>query len=264
MDQAYWDRWIDIFELGLHEHHALGIALAGAGAVLRLVGGRQLRRMIDTSPDAPAQGRRYERHLRHRYWNRPTRWILGSRAAVHLYTANADARRAMRAERYQDALEQRMSRLVAGTLIREHPLWMPLLGGRPVPGRFETVSLRPDSMPLVRQAAGSIRLVQGSIEEVLAGLPQGSLDAVGLSNVPDWLSPAALDRLWEALAHALAPDGRVLIRSVLRVAPLPHGPIAERLVLDVTASTALAAGERSGLFASVSLLRRSGGSGRDA
>ncbi len=141
---------------------------------------------------------------------------------------------------------------------------MPLLGGRPVPGRFETVSLRPDSMPLVRQAAASIRLVQGSIEEVLAGLPQGSLDAVGLSNVPDWLSPAALDRLWEALANALAPDGRVLIRSVLRVAPLPHGPIAERLVLDVTASTALAAGERSGLFASVSLLRRSGGSGRDA
>ena len=264
VDQLYWDRWIDIFEIGLHEHHALGIALAGAGAMLRLVGGRELRGMIDESPDAPAQGRRYARHLRRRYWNRLVRWILGSRATVYFYTADAGARDAMRADRYQDALEQRISRLVAGTLIREHPLWMPLLGGRPVPGRFETASLRPDSMPFVRHAAARIRLVEGSIEDVLAGLPEGSLDAVGLSNVPDWLSPAALDRLWEGLAHVLAPGGRALIRSVLRVAPLPHGPIAERLVLDVTASTTLTAGERSALFASVSLLRRSGVSGRNA
>jgi S-adenosylmethionine-diacylglycerol 3-amino-3-carboxypropyl transferase len=264
VDQVYWDRWIDIFEFGLHEHHALGIALAGAGALLRLVGGRELRRTIDASTDAPAQGRRYERNLRRRYWNRATRWIVGSRVAVHLYTADADARRAMRAEHFEDALEQRISRLVAGTLIREHPLWMPLLGGRAVPGRFETASLRPDSTPLMRQAAARIRLVEGSIEEVLAELPPGSLDAVGLSNVPDWLSPVALDRLWEGLARVLAPDGRVLIRSVLRVAPLPHGPIAERLVLDVTASTALAAAEHSALFASISLLRRSGGIGRDA
>ncbi len=260
-DQVYWDRWIDIFELGLHEHRPLGIALAGAGVLLRLVGGRELRRTIDASPDAPAQARRYERHLRHRYWNRATRWIVGSRIAVHLYTANADARRAMRGEHFEDALERRISRLVAGALIREHPLWMPLLGGRPVPGRFETTSLRPDSTPLMRHAAGRIRLVEGSIEEVLAGLPEGSLDAVGLSNVPDWLSPVALDRLWEALGHALAPGGRALIRSVLRAAPLPHGPIAERLVLDVPASAVLTAGEGSALFASVSLLRRSGGRG---
>jgi S-adenosylmethionine:diacylglycerol 3-amino-3-carboxypropyl transferase len=163
----------------------------------------------------------------------------------------------MRAERYQDALEGRISRLVAGTLIREDPLWMPLLGGHPVAPRFETAWLHPDLLPLVRAAPTRIRLVAGSIEDVLAGLPEGSLDAVGLSNVPDWLSPVALDRLWPALAHALAPGGRALARSVLRAAPLPRGPMAERLILDVTASRELAAGERSALFASVSVLVRS-------
>jgi S-adenosylmethionine-diacylglycerol 3-amino-3-carboxypropyl transferase len=256
VDQVYWDRWIDIFEVGLHQHHALGIALAGAGAVLRLIGGRELRRMVEASPDAPSQGRRYERQLRHRYWNRLTRRILGSELLMQLYTSDAGVRRAMRAERYQDGLERRVSSLVGAVLIREHPLWMPLLGGRPVAGRFEMKSLRPDATPLLRGRLTRVRLIEGSIEDVLAGLPEGSLDSVGLSNVPDWLSPVALDRLWEALARVLASGGRALARSVLRAAPLPRGTVAEELVLDVTQSAALTAGERSGLFASVSLLRR--------
>ena len=171
-DRAYWDRWIEIFEVGLHDHHPLGVALAAAGMVLRLIGGRELGGMIDDSPDAAVQGLRYERHLRHRYWNRATRWMLGTRVVLRYYTADPGARRAMRAEHYQDALEERVSRLVAGTLIREHPLWMPLLGGRPAEARFETAWLRPEATLLLRSAPARIRLVEGSVEDVLAGLPR--------------------------------------------------------------------------------------------
>jgi S-adenosylmethionine-diacylglycerol 3-amino-3-carboxypropyl transferase len=256
-DAAYWDRWIDIFEVGLHEHHPLGIALAGTGALLRMVGGQHLARTIMVATDAHAQGRCYERHLRRRYFNPLTRRLVGAGVVLRWLNRDAGARDAMQRERFQAALEQRVSRLAAGSLVRESPLWMPLLAGGPPAPAFETAWLRPSALERIRGAPARIRLVEGSVVDVAENLPEASIDAVALSNVPDWLSPRDLDRLWEAVSRVLVPGGRALVRSALQAAPLPTGPHAQRLVLDATASAELTAGERSALFPTVSLLRRS-------
>jgi S-adenosylmethionine:diacylglycerol 3-amino-3-carboxypropyl transferase len=162
----------------------------------------------------------------------------------------------MRDEGFPGTLEARFSALAARSLVRENPLWMPLLGGRPVDPRHEVAWLRRESLGRIRVAPDRVRLVEGSIVDAVAALPPGAVDAVGLSNVPDWLDPADRERLWAGLGEVLPPGGRVLVRSALRAAPLPTGAAAERLVLDEASTARLTAAERSGLYATVGLLRR--------
>jgi S-adenosylmethionine:diacylglycerol 3-amino-3-carboxypropyl transferase len=257
-DRTYWDRWIDVFEIGLHTHHPLGRAIAAGGALLRLAGGRTLRSLVRDSPDPAAQGRLYERRLRRRYWNPVTRWILGRRAVVRWFAADRRERQSMLAQRFHEWLEPQISHVVATSLVRENPYWMPILAGRPAEPSFETAWLRPTAIDAVRSAPARIRLVEGSVVDALAALPAGSLDTAALSNVPDWLAPGELARLWDALAGALVPGGRVVLRSTLRSPPVPTGSAATALVVDEIASSELTRAERTGIFASVTLIVRSG------
>ena len=255
-DQRYWDDWIGLFEIGLHEHHPLGLAVAVGGAALRIVGGRTLRRMIDEAPDAASQALLYESRLRRRYWNPVTQWVLGRNSVVRWFTANRAERRGMLVGRFHEWLESNISRLVAISLIRENPYWMPIIGGRPADPVHETAWLRPASIEALRTAPARIRLVRGSIVDVVNALPAGSLDAASLSNVPDWLTASELERLWVGLTHALAPGGRAVVRSTLQPPPLPTEAAAPELVVEKTTSTELTLGERTGIFAAVTLLVR--------
>jgi len=255
-DREYWDGWIGLLELGLHGHHPLGWATAIGGACLRLVGGRTLRALTWDSLDPTAQARLYESRLRRRYWNPLTRWMLGRRAIVRWFAADPSERRLMLGQRFHEWLEERISGVVATSLVRENPYWMPVLAGRPAAPDHETAWLRPDAIDAVRPAPSRIRLAEGSVVDVLETLSPGSLDAVALSNVPDWLTPTELARLWEALARALVPGGRVVLRSTLRPSPAPAGSAATALVVDEIASRELTLHERTGIFASVTLLVR--------
>ncbi len=95
-ERAYWDRFIGIFESGLHQHHPQGLAMWLAGWLLRLVGGRELRRVIAGAPDAATQARWYERRLRGRYWNRLSRWLIGRSALMRWIVVHPGERELMR------------------------------------------------------------------------------------------------------------------------------------------------------------------------
>jgi S-adenosylmethionine-diacylglycerol 3-amino-3-carboxypropyl transferase len=264
VDQRYWDRWIGLFAIGLHEHHLLGRAVAMGGVLLRVIGGRTLRRMIDETLDSAAQARLYESRLRRRYWNPVTRWVLGRNTVVRLFTANRAERRGMLSGRFHEWLEPNMSRVVATSLVRENAYWMPIIGGRPVEPDHETAWLRPASIETLRTAPARVRLARGSVVDVVNALPAGSLDAAALSNVPDWLTASELEWLWVGLAHALAPGGRAVMRSTLQPPPRPPRAAVPALVIDEAASTELTLGERTGIFAAVTLLiRHPPGRGRE-
>jgi betaine lipid synthase len=260
-DRDYWDRWIGIFLVGLHQHHPVGVAMWVLGALLRAIGGRELKRMIVSAPDAAAQARWYEARLRGRYWNRLTRAAMASPALLRWVVVHGGERESMREQGFREWLEPRISGAVARSLIRENPYWMPLLSGRQVAPDFETTWLRPGSKALIRHAPERIRLILGSVVDAVESLPEASLDAVDLSNVPDWLSAAELTRLWEGLSRALAPGGRVVLRSAYRDPPLPMGAAATALALDSEVSTELTEVERTGIYANVSVLRRAAAGG---
>jgi len=254
--QRYWDRHIAIFEFGLHRHHPLGVTLLLVGWLLRLIGGRELRRIIATAPDASTQARWYEQRLKARYWNRLTRWLMGRATMLRWVVVHPGERDSMLSEFFAEWLEARVSRSVEVALIRENPYWMPLLGGRSVAPVHEDAWLRPDAIDELRRAPEAIRLEQVSIVDHLESQPDGSVDAVGLSNVPDWLEAADLERLWAALARVLIPGGRAVLRSAYRTPPLPSGQAARLLKLDRERSAELLDLEQTGLYANVCLFRR--------
>jgi S-adenosylmethionine-diacylglycerol 3-amino-3-carboxypropyl transferase len=254
--RRYWDRWIGIFETGLHDHHPLGMAMASAGMGLRTLGGPLLVPAILRAPDTAAQARAYERVFRGRFWNRVTRWLLGRTLLLRSLVLDPQERAALGGEGFADWLEGRVSHVVTTSLIRENPYLMPVLAGRPAEPRFEVPWLRAESLGRLSDAAGRVRLVNGSVVDVLAAAPAASYDAVDLSNVPDWLDEADRVRLWDGVARAVRPGGRVLLRSVFAAPPAPHGPAARLLVHDAPLSAELTDAERTGIYRFVVLLRR--------
>ena len=255
--RRYWDRWIGIFETGLHAHHPLGLAMAAAGTGLRTLGGPLLVPAILRSPDTAAQARAYERVFRHRFWNRVTRWLLGRTLLLRSVVLDPQEREALGREGFAGWLEARVSHVVATSLIRENPYLMPILAGRPAEPRFEVPWLRAENLGRLSDAARRVRLVNGSVVDELAAAPAAAYDAVDLSNVPDWLGDGDRVRLWDALSRAVRPGGRVLLRSVFAVPPAPVGHAASLFVLDAALSAELTDAERTGIYRSVVLFRRS-------
>jgi S-adenosylmethionine-diacylglycerol 3-amino-3-carboxypropyl transferase len=258
-DRRYWDRHIGVFEAGLHQHRPVGLAMWVLGRLLRGIGGRRLQWIIDRAPDPATQARWYRQHLRARYWNRLTRWLLRRGSLLRWLVIHRGERDAMREEAFHEWLEAGIERSLETALIRENPYWMSLLSGSPVAPEHEEAWLRPNAIDALRRAPGVIRLRRVSIVDELASRAPGSVDAVALSNVPDWLDAAELERLWDALARALAPGGRAVLRSAFRTPPLPSGPAADVLRLDVGLSADATDRERTGIYAAVRVLVRTTG-----
>jgi S-adenosylmethionine:diacylglycerol 3-amino-3-carboxypropyl transferase len=82
--------------------------------------------------------------------------------------------------------------------------------------------------------------------------PEGSLDVVSVSNVPDWLAQREARRLRAALVHALRPGGRAVARGVLADERSLAG---DGLVRDPI-SDQLPARDRTALYGRIDLLWR--------
>jgi S-adenosylmethionine:diacylglycerol 3-amino-3-carboxypropyl transferase len=158
----------------------------------------------------------------------------------------------MRRGGYLRAVESRVEAIVGTVLVREHPWWAPAFLGRPVALGHGAAWLDAARGTAVAAGAARIRLVQGDVTAVLGELGADSLDAATISNVPDWLDAAAALKLADALARALRPGGRLLVRSVLPDGGLPDDP---RLARDPR-SDAFGAAERTALYGRVDLLQR--------
>jgi S-adenosylmethionine-diacylglycerol 3-amino-3-carboxypropyl transferase len=260
-DRRYWDRHIDIFEIGLHQHHPLGLAMYALGWLLRCIGGRRLAPIIDTAPDPATQARWYHQQLRARYWNRLTRWLLRRENVLRWLVIHRGERGVMRQQAFHEWLQAHIERSLEIALVRENPYWMSLLSGHPVRPEHEEAWLRPGAVDRLRQAPQVVTLRQASIIDELADRAPGSVEAVGLSNVPDWLDDSDLERLWAALARALVPGGRAILRSAYRTPPLPKGPVANRLRLEEELSARATDRERTGIYAVACVLVRTTGEG---
>lgn len=256
VERTYWDRWIGIFETGLHGHNALGLAIAAVGRGMRLLGGRKLLPMIMAVANPVAQAGAYDARFRHRFWNPWTRWVLGRAALLRPIVLDPQERAAMGRERFAEWLERRVSHVVATSLIRENPYWMPVLAGRPVQPEHDLPWLRPENLEQIRHAGDQIVLERGSVVDVVERADPASLAAVDLSNVPDWLPATERARLWSGLARAVRPGGRILLRSAFVVAPGPPPELAESFMTDPGLSAELVAAERTAIYASVLAVRR--------
>lgn len=249
--RAYWDARIGAFSSGLHDSEGVGRTFNRLGALVRFVV-PGLARDLERVATPAGQLRLWRERVQGRLFNRLTDWLARHTPMLAPLAPNRAELDRMRRGGYLRAVEARVEGIVGTVLVREHPWWAPAFLGRPVALGHGAAWLDPERGPAVATGAGRIRLVPGDVADVLRGLEAGSLDAATVSNVPDWLDAAAARRLADALAHALRPGGRVLVRSVLPDGGLRDDP---RLARD-SGSDAFAAAERTALYGRVDLLRR--------
>ena len=124
-----------------------------------------------------------------------------------------------------------------------------------------------DSLPLylqrkhfeaLRTRADRIRLRQGSVTDVLRVQPRSSVDAVVLLDAQDWMTPAQLNELWQALFIACKPGARVIFRTAGRASALPgriDNTILDRFDYDQATSKAMFTKDRSAVYGGFHLYR---------
>ncbi len=250
-DAEWWDRHIGMLATGLHTSSGVGRPFARLGSVLRLLQ-PGLAGEIEHTPDLATQAAWWRRHVRPRAFNRLTHGLAARTPVLSALAPNAAELRRMREGGWSYGLASRIDAVVASVLVRQHPWWRPAFAGRPADPGHGAAWL--DAERLVALAASShLTLVHGDLEAVLRQLPAGSLAAVSVSNVPDWVPAGATISLAQAVGRALAPGGRVLVRHV--VDPGDDAFAAAGLVLDPV-SEVLAARDRTALYERVNLYRQ--------
>ncbi|MGQ0645848.1 MAG: DUF3419 family protein [Elusimicrobiota bacterium] len=128
------------------------------------------------------------------------------------------------------------------------------LWGRYLPGdRGLPPYLRPDVFEKVRRHAARLRWETADIVDRLASAKPGAFTKAALSNAFEWLPATRVETAFVALARALAPGGRAVLRHLMAVtSPPPDLPLRE----DSALSDDLTRRERAFLYARVSVYEK--------
>lgn len=250
-DAAFWDRHIGAFRRDFHRHAGVGRSFHWVGRALRLLV-PSLRRQIEAFDDPVEQQRWWRTHVEPRLFGPLSHWLARHTPALSPLAPNRHELRRMREGGYSHAIARRIDGVLGLTLARRHPWWRPAFSGRVADQGDGAAWLDAEVAAAVAASSGAIRLVQGDLTQSVAEMAAGQFDAATISNVPDWLDEAASTRLADALALAVKPGGRVLVRSILTDGGLP--PHRE-FVIDAVSSQ-LVERERTALYGRVELLRR--------
>lgn len=248
---AFWDRHIHLFVDGLHDRVGVGRSFARVGRLARFLV-PSLAAHVEAVGTTGEQADFWRRHVRGRLFGPITHWLFAHTPAMARLAPNPHELQRMRQGGYSHALEARIEGVIERTLVRQHPWWRPAFSGRAASPGHGAAWLDPDLDSALRDGAQAIELVAGDLTEVLNAQPEGSLDAVSVSNVPDWLAQDQHGVLRAALVRVLAPGGRVLARSILA----DDGSLAGDGLVRDPASARLVADERTALYGRVDLLRR--------
>jgi S-adenosylmethionine-diacylglycerol 3-amino-3-carboxypropyl transferase len=119
-----------------------------------------------------------------------------------------------------------------------------LLGEYIDPQKFNSYYLRESAFQEFRERSHAINPVTAPLEEVLAGLPDNSLDGLSLSDIFDWIAPRDFDRLLHEIVR-VAKDGARLCYRICLVDRQPGAEHAEHLKADRALSARLHVLDRS-------------------
>lgn len=254
-DAAFWDTRIGMLVSGLHAEAGVGRPFARLGRVVRILR-PGIAEAIEHASDPAAQAEWWRRKVRPVVFGPPFHWLVAHTRVLAPLAPDARELARMRAGGWSRGLVERIDGVVATVLVRRHPWWRPAFSGRPVDPGDGCAWLDPDRLAVLATGTPRIDLVQADLVTALQGIEPGTVAAISLSNVPDWIGPARTAALAAAARAALAPGGRLLVRRVVR----PHGrdPFAAELERDPVSDT-LRARERTALYEAVELYRRRAG-----
>ena len=249
-DRAWWDVHLRLFERGLHRSTGLARPFLTLGDVARLVR-PDLPRRVESFVDPAEQADWWRRHLRGWVFGPVSHWLMDRGPVLDLLSPHANETARVRRAGWSRGLATRVDAVLERILVREHPWWRPLASGRPADLGQGAAWLDPDRVVGLGSAANRVRWISGDLTATLAAERPGSLDAMSVSNVPDWLPDGAERDLAAATRRAAAPGARVLVRHIVR--PTGDDPyVAAGLVRD-RRSADLPARDRTALYESIDL-----------
>lgn len=252
-DAAFWDARIGLLADGLHDGSGVGRPFARLGRLARLMR-PGLAQAIETTEDLEAQSAWWRAHVRGRLFGPLTHAVASRTRVLAGLAPNARELERMRRGRWSHGLADRVDAVVGSVLVRRHQWWRPAFSGRPADPGDGAAWLDPSNVAALAGNPARLALVHADVTAALAALPPGSLAAVSLSNVPDWLDPPGTVALAAAVRGALAPGGRVLVRRV--VAPVDDDPFLAAGLARDPVSDRLVARERTALYERVDLYRQ--------
>lgn len=119
-----------------------------------------------------------------------------------------------------------------------------LLGEYVDPRRYNSYYLRERTFEEFRERCHAVRPVTAPLEEVLASLPDSSLDGLSLSDIFDWIAPRDFDRLLHEIVR-VAKDGARLCYRICLVDRQPGPEHAQHLHAERALSARLHVLDRS-------------------
>ncbi|MEV8465487.1 DUF3419 family protein [Fluviibacterium sp. DFM31] len=221
--RRWWDskqgllgRRINMFRRGLYRHGALGRFIAAMHAVSRLGGVNYAPLLAATSLDQ--QRAFFDAEIAPLFANKAVRVLARQRAALFgLGIPPAQFEKLARdgGGDIVPVLKERTRKLMCDFPIQENYFaWAAFNRGYkddgtgPVPPYLEAAHF-----DAVRKGAARATVVNRSLTDMLAGLPEASKQAYVLLDAQDWMTDAQLNALWTQITRTATPGARVLFRT---------------------------------------------------
>jgi S-adenosylmethionine-diacylglycerol 3-amino-3-carboxypropyl transferase len=250
-DRAWWDANVGLFERGLHRSTGLArpfLALAGVARLLR----PDLPRRVEAFASPTEQATWWRRHLRWLVFGRPSLWLMNRGPALALLSPDRNETARVRRANWPRGFARRVDGVLERVLVREHPWWRPLASGRPADLGHAAGWLDPDrAASLADGGRDRIQWLNADLTTAMAAERAESLDAISVSNVPDWLDEGAERALAEAARRAAKPGARILVRHL--VAPSASDPWPAAGLVRDPRSEGLPARDRTALYEAIDL-----------
>ena len=110
--------------------------------------------------------------------------------------------------------------------------------------------LLPANLPTIKARLDRIENITAPAQHFLAAQPAASIHGFALSNICELMSPEETARLFESVAHAAAPNARIIFRNLIIPRAVPQA-LEQTIVLDQPLSRDLLATDRSFVYSVV-------------
>ncbi|QID17311.1 DUF3419 family protein [Nitrogeniibacter mangrovi] len=265
-DRAWWTgrdllgrRRYGYFSRHFYRKGLLGEFIALSHPLARLLGGHLGKMAEADSPEA--QRALFDRHVAPVFRHWLVRFLANRPMALYSLGIPPSQFAAIKRDADGDVAAdfcERMRRLLCDWPIEANCFAMQAVHRRYDPAIQSSLPmyLQRQHHEAVRAGLDALHSHHCSITDFLVGQPKASLDAYLFLDAQDWMDPAQLTALWEAVTRTAAPGARVVFRTGGTVSPLesqlPEALLAEWST-DAARNAALHASDRSAIYGGMHL-----------
>ena len=202
------------FKTNIYRKGLLG-RFIGLGHLVAKIYGSNPSSLVDCR-SMEEQRRVFDKEIVPLFQKRAIKWMTNRRVSLYgLGIPPAQYEALAGGAKMADVLQQRLEKLACGFPMRENYFAWQAFGRCYAPNSSGPVPLylNEKNFGKLRRSSNQLTVQQGSITDVLADAPSGSVNRIVLLDAQDWMTDDQLNELWTAISHSAAPKARVIFRT---------------------------------------------------